>query len=81
MEPVINSKKLRGRIHEEFRSLSEFTRTVGWSQNKIGNILSGRRVPDINECAQMAEALNLDTTEYVEIFLPQLSPNGDKKAS
>lgn len=81
MDAIINARKLRGKIHEEYRSLSEFTRKLGWAQNKIGNILAGKRIPNVNECAEMAEALNLSACEYVEIFLPKLSPNGDKKAS
>lgn len=81
MKDIINSKKLRGKIHEEYRSLAEFTRVIGWPQNKIGNILSERYIPDLNECAEMVRVLNMDANEYIEIFLPILSPNGDKTLS
>lgn len=75
----INTQLLRGAIYSKFKSQNEFTKTIGWSQNKIGRILKGEMIPNIEDCNAIVNVLSLSIEEYIDIFLPSLSPNGDKK--
>ena len=75
----IDTKLLRGAIYSKYKSQYEFSKALGWSQNKIGRILKGKMIPNIEDCNKMCEALSLSKDECMEIFLPFLSPNGDKK--
>ena len=47
----------------------------------IGKILNGSYVPNIEECAELAEALEMGQKKFYEIFLPQNSPNGGNGAA
>lgn len=73
----INTKLLRGVIYSKYNSQREFTQAVGWSQNKIGRILKGRMIPNIEDCAIICNALSLSREESLNIFLPSISPNGE----
>lgn len=78
MKPMIDRNLLRAKIYGKFGSQAAFSREIGWGANRINKILSGKSVPDVNECADIASALSLSREEYVDIFMPFLSPNGDK---
>ncbi|KAB3527126.1 helix-turn-helix domain-containing protein [Alkaliphilus serpentinus] len=75
----INTQLLRGAIYSKFKSQNEFTKTIGWSQNKIGRILKGEMIPNIVDCNAIMKVLSLSKEEYFDIFLPSASPNGDKR--
>ena len=75
----INTQLLRGIIYSKFKSQNEFTKAIGWSPNKIGRIVKGTMIPNIEDCNAMMQTLSLTKEEYFQIFLPSLSPNGDKK--
>lgn len=75
---MINKGLLRAKIYGEFNSQAEFSRKLGWGVNRINKILTGKSVPDVNDCANIAMTLNLSKDEYIDIFMPCLSPNGDK---
>lgn len=77
---VINEKLLRAKIYGIFGSQKAFSDSVGWDINRINKILKGKKIPDILECAEISNALALTRKEYFDIFLPYLSPNGDKSA-
>lgn len=74
----INTQLLRGAIYSKFKSQNEFTKSIGWSQNKIGRILKGEMIPNIEDCNAIMKVLALSMEEYISIFLPSISPNGDK---
>ena len=78
---TFNAEELRGRIYSLYRSQAEFNRKLNWGKNKINRILNGDLIPNIIECELMAEALQLSQQEYCSIFLPNLSPIGDKSAA
>ena len=75
---MINKNLLRAKIYEKFSSQAEFSRKIGWGINHINKILTGRSIPDVNDCASIAIVLGLSKDEYIDIFMPCLSPNGDK---
>lgn len=74
---MINKSLLRAKIYGKFNSQAEFSRKIGWGINRINKILSGKSVPDVNDCADIASMLGLTRDEYIDIFIPCLSPNGD----
>ena len=74
---AINTQELRGIIYAKYGTAAAMTERLNWDKNKIGKILKGRYIPDIDECAEMAEALDLEQAQFCHIFLPEISPNGD----
>lgn len=75
---MLNKNLLRAKIYGKFNSQAEFSREIGWGVNRINKILNGKCIPDVNECAVIATALEMSREEYIDIFMPCLSPNGDK---
>jgi hypothetical protein len=73
---MINTSLLRSKIYGTYHSQAEFGRAIGWSSNKICNTLKGKHTLDVNECAELNTSLKLTMQEYMQIFLPLLSPNG-----
>lgn len=74
---MINKNLLREKIYGTFHSQAEFSRTIGWNINRINKILMGKSIPNVNDCANIALTLHLSKDEYISIFMPYLSPNGD----
>lgn len=69
--------RLRGEIVAEFRTQSAFAAAIGWHQNKVTKMLTGKYKPDTDEVAKMATMLHLDEPKFCDIFLPKKSPIGD----
>lgn len=78
---AIDTQELRGIIYAKYGTASAITDHLKWNKNKIGKILKGDYTPDINECAQMAEALDLGQEQFYRIFLPMFSPNGENRTA
>lgn len=77
----INTQELKGAVYSKFGTASALSEKMGWNKNKIGNTLKGKYTPDIEECVQLASALELTQKRFCDIFLPSLSPNGDNGAA
>lgn len=75
----MDRSRFRGAIFRKYRSISAFTSDIGWPKNKAHNIIDGKYTPDVDECAEFASILGLDSAEYMQIFAPFVSPNGDTK--
>lgn len=71
--------RLRGEIVAEYRTQSAFADAIGWHKNKVTKMLTGRYKPDTDEVAKIADLLHLDAPKFCDIFLPNNSPNGDKR--
>lgn len=78
IEKKINIALLRSKIYEKFASKQEFAKAIGWSVNKVTRILSDKHTLDINEAAEISKILNLTLMEHTRIFMPWISPIGDK---
>ncbi|WP_313563816.1 hypothetical protein [Ruminiclostridium cellobioparum] len=74
---MINSSLLKGRIYSTYGSQAAFTEELNWPKNKVGRILKGIMIPSIADCNCMSTKLGLNKEDYIEIFMPNLSPNGD----
>lgn len=73
----MNIDALRGITAKKLRTQRALSTALGWTENKVSKMFTGKYVPDVNEAADMAVKLNLTKEEYQEIFLPKASPNGD----
>lgn len=70
--------RLRGEIVATYGSQSAFAQHISWHKNKVSRLLNGQYKPDTDDVAIFVEALNLTPEKFVDIFLPKISPNGDK---
>ena len=78
---TINTSLLRSKIFEKYKSQADFSRKICWSANKVSKILNGKYIPNVNDCAAIAKVLSLAADEYISIFMPGLSPYGDKRSA
>lgn len=73
----IDLNLLKGLIYSRYGSQTAISNSLGWGKNKIGKILKGKVKPSIDDCYHLYIALNLSKEEYISIFLPFLTPNGE----
>lgn len=74
----MDCNRLRGEIVAKFRTQAAFAKAIGWHQNKVSKLVLGEYKPDTDEVARISDILGLDKAKFCAIFLPSLSPNGDK---
>lgn len=73
----MNLNRLKGEIIAVFGTQDAFSSAIGWHRNKVSRLVNGQYIPDINEATDISSLLKLSPEKYYEIFLPQLSPNGE----
>ena len=61
--------ELRGLIHGQYKSLSEFAREIGWSRQKLHRVLSGKMPPSIRDVQDIAEGLKVPFAFIIKFFL------------
>lgn len=61
-------RALKGAVYKRFRSIKEFSETLGWSYSKISRIFSRKYIPDVVEAAEIKRVLSLTDAEYMDIF-------------
>lgn len=69
--------ELNGLIHSKFPSESVMADEMGWSRQRLNRITNKRKMPDLQETAEIANALGKPLTFVANIFLASWSPNGD----
>lgn len=77
----IDIEKLREKVYGKYRNQANFSKTIGWNPNRINKILNQKKIPDVDECATISRALSLSEAEFIKIFMPYLSPNGDNHSN
>lgn len=76
----MNIMALRGAIAERYKTQSAFAKAIGWSDNKVSRLMTGKHSPDMEEISEITRALDLSKERYIDIFyLPIASTNGDEK--
>ena len=73
----MNLHRLRGEIVANYGTQKRFSEAMGWHQNKVTAMLTGKYIPDVNEANEMAERLRLPENVFCDIFLAKKSPYGD----
>lgn len=77
----MNIGRLRGIIAEKYRTQSAFALAMGWTNNKMSKMMTGKYKPDVDEVGKITKLLALDEHQYMEIFyLPFSSTIGDENA-
>lgn len=72
MEKVI---ELRGLIYGKYATESQLADELGWSKQRLNLITNGKREPDLEEVAALAEKLDKSVEDMVYLFLRHRSPN------
>ena len=75
---MLNTRLLKSSIVEIYGTQKVFASTIGWHQNKLSNLMTGKYVPTLDEVEQMRTSLKLSDERFMQIFLPDKSPSGDK---
>lgn len=64
-------KELRGLVYSKFRSATEFARELGWSKQRLHNIMTAQTEPHISDVNAIAKGLNKSVGEITTIFLDE----------
>lgn len=62
---------LRSLIYGKFETESAFAGQLGWPRQRLSRITNGKKVPDIYEAREIADALDIDIDTLAGFFLPQ----------
>ena len=68
-------KALRGLISQKYDSEAALARNLGWSRQKLNQITSGKKEPNIYEAQAIADGLEVSINWIANIFLQHKSPN------
>lgn len=60
---------IRSLIYGKYKSASEFARYIGWSKQKLSDIINKKREPRLSEIHELARALKLPVSEVAAFFL------------
>lgn len=74
----MNLNRLRGEIVAVYGTQAAFAEHVNWTNNKVSRLVTGQYKPDTDEVDIIVQALNLNAAKFLDIFLPEKSPNGDR---
>lgn len=67
--------ELRGLIYGKYETETQLANDLGWSKQRLNVITTGRREPDLEEVAALADKLGRSVEEIFYIFLRHKSPN------
>ena len=73
----MNRRKLKGEIVAKYGTQDAFANAIGWHRNKVSKIITGKYSPNTDEVADIVQILGISENTFIEIFLHQISPNGD----
>ena len=59
-------------------SVSLFSSKISWNRDKTSRLINGKYIPTTVEANMIRVSLCLTTKEYLAIFLPNASPDGDE---
>lgn len=71
-------RELCGLIHARYDSESDFARELGWSRQRLNQLTTGNREPNLDDVAKISAALDRPLDEIAQIFLRAKSPNGQQ---
>ena len=70
--------ELRGLIYGKYETETQLANDLGWTKQRLNVITTGRREPDLEEVAALADKLGRPVEEIFHIFLRHKSPNGQR---
>ena len=75
----METNKLRGLIYSRHRSLSEFSKAIGWDVNKVKRIASGQQRLTNEDLKKIAVHFKLNQQEFLGLFFDGLFKEGGNK--
>lgn len=72
--------ELSGLIYSRYEKECQLAEELGWQRQRLNKIVNGKKEPDLEEVAALAEKLEKPVGEMVLIFLRNKSPNGQLPA-
>ena len=77
---MINANRLRAEIITQYGTQAAFAKAIGWHPNKVSAIITGKRIPNVDEAAKISENLQLASETVCDIFLPTSNRMVTKRA-
>lgn len=74
------SYELKSLIYGKYNNQSELSRHLGWSKQRLSRIVTGQKMPDVEELNELSAALDEPVENMIHIFLREKSPNGQHSA-
>lgn len=68
-------EKLRAEIYEQYDSMSQFAQKIGWSRQRLSNIVLGKQRANTSDVKTLADALNISGEMLFDFFMPERSRN------
>lgn len=64
----METNKLRGLIYSHHKSLTEFSKAIGWDVNKVKRIASGQQRLTNEDLKKIAVHFNMSQQEFLNLF-------------
>lgn len=69
-----DTRALRGKVIEEYGTVQEFAKAIGWSNRKASYVTVGRQDLTAKETEECAKVLHVDNArDFMRIFYPSVS--------
>ena len=65
----MNTSLLKGEIVAKYGSQKNFSKAIGWHQNKLSHMMTQKYIPDVVEATKIRTVLDLDNDKASRIFL------------
>ena len=66
---------LKGAVYNKFETYTKFAVALGWKKQRLSKIVTGGKIPNVIEVAEMAGTLGLSVEQVAGFFLKEKSPN------
>ena len=66
---------LKGLIYGKFETETAFSKHLGWTRQKLNNLTTGKKSPNIDEVYAIAQGLDADFETIAMAFLRYWSPD------
>ena len=70
------NNEIRGLIYSQYKNESQLARKLNWPKQRLNKIVNGKKTPNLVEVRELSSALNVDLYTLFQIFLDDMSPNG-----
>lgn len=67
--------ELKSLIYGKYKNQSALAEALRWPRQRFSKIVTGQRMPDVEELNELAAALDEPIDRLVQIFLREKSPN------
>lgn len=76
----MQSYELKGLIYSKYDNQSALSERLGWTRQRLSRIVTGQKMPDVEELNELSVALDVPVDNLIHIFLRSKSPNGQRAA-